>query len=268
MRKSQWHKPYRVRRKKSPLRFLKNRFFWFSILILGFIGGVFYFVFFYQKIQIREIKVYGNQLVSPQDIQKLTEEKIIHKILFFNSKSIILVNESGIEKEISKNFPQIAKINLKRNFPTTLILEVEERKSIGVWCASQTQKCFNLDEMGIIFSENPESSDVLKIIDPERKDNINLGEKVINEGLLNSIAKIEAGLKENSIRGKEFVLSGENRLNIKTDENWQIYFNLKGDLNWQLEELNQVLQKEIPSAKRRNLEYIDLRFSKVYYKYR
>ncbi len=236
--------------------------------LLFFIGGIFYLFCFFPKVQIKEIKVYGNEQVSFENIQKLVDGEISHKILFLNSKSILLVNGKRIKKEILNNFPQIAKINLKRNFPSTLILEVEERKPIGIWCASQIQKCFNVDKEGIIFSENSESLKSLTIIDSIKKDNVSLGEKIIQEDILNSIEKLETGFKEIGIQIKEIALLSEERLNVRTDENWEIYFNLKGDLNWQLEELNQILQKEIRPEKRVNLEYIDLRFSRVYYKYR
>ena len=59
----------------------------------------------------------------------------------------------------------------------------------------------------------------------------------------------------------------EKRLNTKTSEGWEIYFNLKGDLNWQITELGLVSEKQIPLEDRGELEYIDLRFSRVYYKY-
>jgi len=58
----------------------------------------------------------------------------------------------------------------------------------------------------------------------------------------------------------EVSIISEERLNAKTSEGWEIYFNLEGDINWQLTKLGAVLEKEIPPEKRENLEYIDLRF--------
>ena len=62
------------------------------------------------------------------------------------------------------------------------------------------------------------------------------------------------------------VIVSEERLNVKTSEGWEIYFNTADDLDWQVQELALVLEKQITPEKRRNLEYIDLRFSRVYYK--
>jgi len=55
-------------------------------------------------------------------------------------------------------------------------------------------------------------------------------------------------------------------LDAETTEGWTVRFNLKGDLDWQVTELRLALEKQISPEKRKSLEYIDLRFSRVYYK--
>jgi len=61
-------------------------------------------------------------------------------------------------------------------------------------------------------------------------------------------------------------LKEDKRLDIKTAEGWEIYFDLSSDVNFALTKLGLLLEKEIPLEKRGDLSYIDLRFSKVYYK--
>jgi hypothetical protein len=96
-----------------------------------------------------------------------------------------------------------------------------------------------------------------------------LGEKVIDEKILEFILNSDNKLKEElKINIIEFDLLSQERLNVKTEEGWEIYFDLKGDLNWQTEKLTLVLENEIPPEKRGDLEYIDLRFTRVYYKYK
>ena len=62
------------------------------------------------------------------------------------------------------------------------------------------------------------------------------------------------------------MLVSNSRFNAKTQEGWEIYFNPKENLDWQLTELALVLKQKIPPDERKNLEYIDLRFNKVYIK--
>ncbi len=49
MKKSQWHKPYRIKKKKSPLSFLKSRVLGLAFLIFIFIAGIFYLFLFFPK---------------------------------------------------------------------------------------------------------------------------------------------------------------------------------------------------------------------------
>jgi hypothetical protein len=59
------------------------------------------------------------------------------------------------------------------------------------------------------------------------------------------------------------------RLDIKTNENWQIYFDLNSmsDTDLKIAKLNLLLNGEITPEIRKNLQYIDLRFKdRAYYK--
>ena len=56
----------------------------------------------------------------------------------------------------------------------------------------------------------------------------------------------------------------EQRLNVKTVSGWEVYFNLKGDIDWQITELKTILENKIPPKNWRNLDYIDLRFDRVF----
>jgi hypothetical protein len=96
-----------------------------------------------------------------------------------------------------------------------------------------------------------------------------LGEQMIGRDYLEKIFKIQKFFQEElKIEIEEFVFF-EQRLNLKTKEGWEIYFDPREDINWQLTKLNLVLKEEILPEKRRNLEYIELRFGDLAtYKYR
>jgi cell division protein FtsQ len=236
------------------------------VLTLILSGVVFYFFVFFPFFQIKEIRIHGDQKVPTDDLRKEVDFSIPRNFWKISSRSIFLVNSRRIKTEILEEFPQISKLILKRDFPNTLILEIEERKSVATYCDNQT--CFLIDKTGVIFENIVESSS-LKIIDNRPESEFSLGEQVLGEKVLSSIIEIEKKLKERvDINIGEFVVISEERLSAKTDERWDIYFDLKGDLSWQIEKLIVVLENEIPSEKRGNLEYIDLRFTRVYYKYR
>jgi len=261
-----FRKPYRVKRKKSIFR---NRFFWLGILILIIFGGFFYSLIYSSTFQIKEIKISGNQKVLTENLQDTIQNQIEKKVLFLPTKSIFLANLNKISETILEKFPQITQINLDRKFPDILIVEIEEREPAAVFC---NDNCFFIDKEGIVFEElDPNvtrKGNVTLKKDIERE--INLGEEIIRTEQLSKILEIESQLRENfKIPIKEVLIVSDQRVDFKTVEGWEIYFNPQGDLNWQLTKLRVVLEEEIPPENRQNLEYIELRFGNFApYKYR
>ncbi len=259
-----YRKPYRIKKRKSIFR---NRFFWLSVLVLIIFGGIFYLAYFCSIFQIKDIKISGNQKIQTQDIENLIKEKINKKLLFFPTKSIFLVNSNEIVRSLSEKFIQADSLILKRRLPTTLIVEIQERMPLGVWC--QGENCFYIDREGIIFEENPQETEFI-IKSEEQKTQAFLGEKVIKKNILESIFEIQRKLKENlKVNIKEIIVLEKEKISAKTSEGWGIYFDPTGDIDWQLTKLSLVLEKEIPPERRKDLEYVDLRFGNFApYKYR
>ena len=96
------------------------------------------------------------------------------------------------------------------------------------------------------------------------------GENVIAQNIIGAVSKIEKDLKDNfKIDIKEALITTPIRLDIKTKENWQIYFDLSkdSDVNMQITKLNLLLKGDINADVREKLQYIDLRFKdRAYYK--
>ncbi len=259
-------KPYRIRKQKSILR---NRFLWITLLLLILVGGTFYLVCFANFFQIKKIEISGQQKVSEEELKNLVGGEIEQKLFLFPTKSIFLINTNKIDQLILERFSQISQSDLKKKLPDGLFLEIEERQPWAALILNETD-FYYCDENGIVFEkiwEIPYKFLTVKSLlsYPE----IKLGGKVMEKDLIEKIGGVNAKLKDNlKIDIEEFIIPSPERLNVKTSEGWEIYFDPEGDLNWQVIELSLVLEKEIPSEKRGDLEYIDLRFSKVYFKYK
>jgi len=270
-----YRKPYRIKKKKPIFR---SRFFWLGILILLIFGGIFYLICFSSPFQIKEIKISGNsafakasadkQKVSTENLEDVIEEQIEKRILFFASRSIFLADFPKIKAKISETFPQIAQINLKREFPDTLTAKVEERKPVAVF--NQEDLYFFLDKEGVIFEDASVETPLVKIQKATQDEELKLGNRVLERELLLSILDTESKLENDfKIPVEEVLVVSDERIDMKTSEGWEIYLNPKGDTDWQLTKLSEVLEKEIPPEKKRNLEHIELRFGNFApYKYK
>ena len=273
-----YRKPHRFKRKKS---IIKNRFFWLGLFIFILFICISYFLFFSGFFRIEHVVVFGNKKVLKEEITKVAEEGLLEKTLFFPTKNIFLVNLKEMKEDILSSFPQIEGIEIKRTFPRTLALTIIERKGVAQICKTRElftkdeteisyEKCFLLDKEGIVFEEVLEDNlYVPKLKNPNLKDELKLGVKVIDETLLSKVSDIFSNLEDLNILTKEFSLISDERINIKTSDGWEIYLNPNKNLNWQLTKLKAVLRENIPSEKRKDLEYIELRFgNSAPFKYR
>lgn len=246
MKKYRYKKNYRTRKKKS---IIKNRFFWLFCLIAASSGGIIYFLIFSSVFQIEKIQVFGTKKTSSEEIIKIVSAA---------QKNIFLANLNEITKNILEKYPQIAKIDLKRKLPNGLMIQVEERTAVAIFCQSITEEenCYFIDREGVMLEKVSQMSlEMPKII----------GESIIEKGEIEQILKINFRLKNDlEIPIEGFFSASKEKLTIKTLEGWEIYFNPKENFDWQLTELSIILKERIPPEKRRNLEYIDLRFEKIF----
>jgi cell division septal protein FtsQ len=256
MRKSQWRRPHRYKIKKSVL---KNRFFWLSTLVVLILFSIFYFLFFSDVFQVEKIIITGQKKVSAEEIESLIPQK-----------NIFLTDTEKIKEDILSRFPQIAALKIVRSFFDALSVTVTEREAVAYFC--QGEACFLLDKEGVIFETFFPTPDLMKIESSSPVDDLVLGKPVIQKERLGQILEIKSKLAETpKISAVLAFLVSDERLNVKTSEGWEIYFNLKGDLDWQITELSVILEKETPpecaqARKEGKLEYVDLRFSRVYCK--
>ena len=259
-----YKKSYRIKKKKSILLIFKSKIFLLFLLFLIISGAIFYFVVFSSFFQIKEIKISGNKKVSVEEIRKNIAEQVNKRIIFFNTKSIFLADLKEINEILLEKFPRIAKIDLDREFPGNLSAQIEERKPVAIF--SEIENYFFVDKEGIIFEKiSVIDPQILKIKKSALVVDLKLGEEIIEKEQLDKILKINSKLKDDlKIPVEEILAISKKRINAKTSEGWEIYFNPERDLEWQLDELSILLKKRIPPEKRKNIEYIDLRFDKIF----
>jgi len=128
-----------------------------------------------------------------------------------------------------------------------------------------------IDNNGIIFEPVAViSEDAIIVRQTMESNQVFTGQEVIARNIISTISLIKQTLKDNfQIDLKEAMVTSPLRLDVKTGENWQIYFNLDpgSDINSQLIKLNLLLAEEILPEARKSLQYIDLRFEdRAYYK--
>jgi cell division septal protein FtsQ len=159
---------------------------------------------------------------------------------------------AGAANYLGQTYPGIASISIKRKLPDTVSAVIEERKPAAILNGS-----YVVDKEGIAF-EISSQADLPKITDSRVKD-VKLGEKAIDK--MDDILKI---IKR--IQTQQITLVSDKRLDIKTADGINAYFSLEKDVDWQAEQLQTLLQEKIPPKERKDIEYIDLRYDKIFVK--
>jgi len=258
-------KPYQIKLKKSILR---NRFFWIFFFLIIITGTGIYFALFSPYFQVYQLSITGNRKIKSVDIQSVINSQLRKQLLFWQSQSIFILNQNQTEELILNKFPLIDNIKISKKLPDILIITVREKEAVGIYCG-KNNLCFSIDKKGVIFEYGLLNDNLFTARSEIESGEISLGKQAVEEEFVSSLVSIFNKLKSNlNITPAEMIIINQERINVKMSENWEIYFNPSKDLDWQLTELDLVLKQEIPAEKRPMLEYIDLRFSKVYYKYR
>lgn len=255
-----YKKSYRTKKKRS-FKLLKSKFFWLGCFIVVLCLSLSYFLLFSSFFQVKNIEVLGTEKVSPQEI---------HNIVFQNTKNIFLTDFGTMKEIILSQYPQIGVIIFKRKLPDQILVQIEERKPAAVsypksfLMGFSRKEYFLIDEQGIVFEKTSETPLDLPLIELNSSFPFQLGQQAVKKEELDKVLSIDSHLNDLGIEVAKNTLVSERRVNVETSEAWMIYFNLKDDLDWQIEKLSVLLEQRIPPEKRRNLEYIDLRFEKIF----
>lgn len=263
MRKSQYFRKRKYQRLRQKKIYQKKQFLLgvFSFIILL---TLFALIFLSPFFKIKKIEV------------KAKEEKFQKEIEVFAQRYLgqnFFLLSSQISKTILEKFPIISQCMIKKIFPDKLIIKIKKREPLALFCQienEETETCFFLDKEGIVFKKAlaNQNNSLLKIKKTVKSSSAYLGEKVLQEEKLSRFLEIEKFFQNNlKISLESLHLENEEKMTAKTEQGWEVYFHLQKDLKKQLRNLNLLLERKIPFKKRKDLEYIDLRFgNRVYYK--
>jgi len=279
----------KMRRAQQRSSILKNRILWDLVLGVVLVVSLSHLLFFSRAFEIRDVAIAAPGTLSHLVLQvnKSMKDSLDKPFLWFlNKKSFFSVRAKRIKKEILNDYPEIDAMIIKREFPHRLFVELYERDPSAVWCYDETD-CYFIDKQGIIFKPSTitaTSTDVLSVW--EQANNIQelpliytqnkintedlfvelLSEAIPSEKLSQIIRINQVFNNDLSIEVSHFITDSEEMLHVVMKGGCKVYFVLGSDIEMTITKLKLLFEKEISQEKVKNLKYIDLRFSKVYYK--
>lgn len=246
-------------RKKKKILFLL-----FLSLFLLIIGTIAYFFLFNNYFQASNIVISGNKEIETEKILLTLNEEIFAQKIFFiiPYSNHWLIKEKHLEFFLKEKF-NLDNIKIIKKYPNGLDIEIAEKQPEFILIINNKYNL--LDGNGFIIKEINESN--LNNFNhlPQISSNFELVDFLPNADNIKIIGKICDFLKDN---GQQCKLTEKNeKYQIIADfQNFKIYFNLNKNINQQIGKLDKILKNKIISDMG-NLEYIDMRFDKIYYKY-
>lgn len=276
------------------------------LILVVFAGSGFFYLFLISPVfEINQIMITGNKNIPEESINQIINEYLNRRFLFFwRPRNMVLMKQKEVSGKIMNEYQSIGEVFVKKKYFHKIEIIVKEREIFAIWCkviareqnhnTDETiineasgdlpliknieiadefilaDKCYYIDDTGVIFSEAPQSSGSLILrIDEVYDKEIKLGDKILDNEIIRSIISVQKSFNFDNLKITKFFIKNLKSpdLEILTSENWKIYLDRNGDFENQIEILNKVLREKITSFERKNLEYIDLRIpDRVYYK--
>lgn len=246
-------------------RFVLTKVLWIFILILVVLGEVSYILFLGPLLRMTDIQITGVE--GKRKVTILTEVNHIlagrkHWYADF-SDNLFSLSTRDTTEQMRREFSSIRNLAVTKKYPHTLIIEVEERQSFGIWCKGQ--ECHFFDREGVILSAAPQSSGFLLLSVEDQRPAESFG---IDFMFLDPILSIADKLRNMGVQIKRYTIpvNSVDEFRAQTSGGYDIVFSRSSQLARQVEVLRIFLddQKKDPAFAP---QYIDIRIDgRVYYK--
>lgn len=257
---------YRFKTISKEERNKKLKILFFSLFLLVLVLISFWLIFISSFFNIQNINFSDNTVLNRDNALN-----IISDIAPFGlGENLLILSKSRLKSELAAVFPSITDITIKKKLFHTIIIDFQKRIQIGIWCQPRADsRCYYFDKDGIAFAKTPETegSLILKIEDGS-KNNVSLGDRVLNSDQINFIIVFNGKIAENN-KFKILIFKIKPSFSVDleavTNKNWSIYLDEKQDPVTAFNNLLTILKEVVKNTD--NLEYVDLRIpSRIFYK--
>lgn len=249
-------------------RFIKKLTFLFLIplFVFVFITALFYVPYF----RIKKISIEGNSSIDSAKIMADVSNYLTGKnFKIFPRNNFLIMPKKEIIDSLLKEFPRLKTVSLSKNFPDAIFVKVEERNNEALFCfQNKDEGCAFIDQNGFVFERAPYfSAGVYLSFLNEATTTWKLDFQAVPEEQFKKLVDFNNLLTEENIKILQIIIKKENIYELQTSEDWYILLNEQNDSQITYQNLKITLDQI--KDKRKNLNYIDLRFgNKVFYKFK
>jgi len=249
-------------------------------------------------VTVQNIVVKGNELTRTEDIEQAVEEAMSGSYGFVVPKrSIFFVPTGQIEQALYERFPRFDEVEVNRTGPTSLAVNVHERRADMLWCVDSAlaatstdpsdarDECYFLDPTGLVIARAPYFTPGIFFELYTEPLSEPLGKQPISQKDLDNLRHLAAVLPEAlrslpdspyypdhvQVKGGEYIVTVASRTIDRAA--WQLRLSAEQSAVDIVANLRSVLSSEAfiadYAARGGAVDYMDLRFGKkVFYKFK
>lgn len=253
MKKNKIKKRHRIKKRK-PI-FENNIISGFFILLCCFFF-LFYFIVFYPKFQLKEIIIENEKYINKEVLIDFIKLKINKKIYILNTQSLLRISEKELRKELLERMPIVKDVKIKKKFPATINLKIEERVPASIWC-QEKNSCYYIDKEGVAF-QKAEFIGKNFFIAIKEKENFLIGDTVLDREEIEIILLIKKNLERFNLNILYFHIHSKEKIEVMFEDRWYILFSQR-NIKEGLDDF-QIIYERKEDVFDKKIEYIDLRF--------
>lgn len=225
------------------------------IMVLFLLIAVAFFLSWMSKIstiQINEIEVSGNVMISKNEIMDFVKKETSDKyLMLFSKNNIFLFPKKVIKEKILNDFKKVESVEINSKWLNTVEVHLVERKPDFIWCSSDDkattssggylESCYFMDKEGLIFSFAPDFSGDAFVRYYGLIDDANpIGEIYMTGGKFKNIIYLVNSLKDLGIITVKFYAEPENNYKIYLKNGIKIIFDDRQSFDKILENIDSV----------------------------
>lgn len=231
-----------------------------------------------ERFTITNINVRGAEIINEESLKEVVVDSMKGSVaLIFPRQNTFFVPMAKIESQLKNEFIAANHVNLLRKGLDELIVVVQERQPVAIFCAErvgQIGNCFFADKAGVLYRPVPHiahSQYQTIYFEEQDEEKHELGSALLVEAEMNALSVFVEILFSNSgIKADRITLNSDRSFRINTDQGYSIVVPVKEDYTNELSRLLTALTADVfkEEISIESVREFDLRFGrKVFYKF-
>lgn len=228
-------------------------------------------------LNIQNIEVSGNEVITRDEIESYIREKISGNYFgIFSKSNIFIYPETRMEKALLQKFFRLESAEISFESLKSISVHVEERKPFAVWCASTIvdrvvtfhDDCYFIDKNGFVFSQAPKFSGnvYVRYYGLVKPDNTFASRQFFPSEEFKRVASFITQIVSLDFHITDAVMYEDTDVELYDISGAKILINTRENLSLTFENLKSLLNDKVsvPDKEKflENLDYVDLRFGK------